>query len=158
VNPHSGAPAVVSSLDLDAVAQALARHSCNVTDAAADLSVAPSALRRLMWANPALQDAAFEQVEARFDKAEANIAEALHSADSRRRDAANFFVIRNSARARKRGWITTSTSAAEVSISVSESGRVLSAFAGKRRRTAWGTPTKLNACARPRLVEREAEV
>jgi hypothetical protein len=98
VSPHPGVPATVASLDLDAVAQARARHSCNVTNAAADLGVPPSALRRLMWANPELQDAAFEQVEARLDKAEANIAEALHSEDSRRRDAASFFVIRNSAR------------------------------------------------------------
>jgi hypothetical protein len=117
VSPHPGVPATVASLDLYVVAQALARHSCNVTDAAADLGVPPSALRRLMWANPGLQDAAFEQVEARLDKAEANIAEALHSEDPRRRDAASFFVIRNSVRARKRGWITTSTSAAELSIS-----------------------------------------
>jgi hypothetical protein len=126
VSPHPGVPATVASLDPDVVAQALARHSCNVTDAAADLGVPPSALRRLMWANPGLQDAAFEQVEARLDKAEANIAEALHSGDSRRKDAASFFVLRNTARARKRGWITTSTSAAEVSVSMSDNGpRVL---------------------------------
>jgi hypothetical protein len=115
-----------ADLDHDVVAQTLARHSCNVSDAAAELGVRPSDLRRLMWGDPGLQDAAFEQVEARLDKAEANIFEALHSEDSRRRDAASFFVIRNSARARKRGWITASTSAAEVSVSMSENGpRVL---------------------------------
>jgi hypothetical protein len=122
VSPHPGIPATVANLDHDVVAEALSRHSCNVTDAAADLGVPASALRRLMWANPGLQDAAFEQVEAWLDKAEANIAEALHSEDSRRRDAASFFVIRNSARARKRGWITTSASAAEVSVSMSDNG------------------------------------
>jgi hypothetical protein len=126
VSPRPGVPTTVADLDHNEVADALARHSCNVTEAAAELGVRPSDLRRLIWANPGLQDAAFEQVETRLDKAEANIAEALHSADSRRRDAASFFVIRNSARARKRGWITTATSAAEVSVSMSENGpRVL---------------------------------
>jgi hypothetical protein len=115
-------PDTVANLDHNVVAVVLARHSCNVSDAAAELGVPPSDLRRLIWANPGLQDAAFEQVEARLDKAEANIFEALHSADSRRRDAASFFVIRNSARARKRGWITTSTSVAELSISTGASG------------------------------------
>jgi hypothetical protein len=109
--------ATVANLDLNAVAEVLSRHSCSVSDAAADLGVPASDLRRLMWANPQLQDAAFEQVEARLDKAEANIHEALHSEDSRRRDAASFFVIRNTHRARRRGWVTSSTTAAELSIS-----------------------------------------
>ena len=34
----------------------------------------------------------------------------------RRRDAASFFVLRNSARARRRGWITSASAGAEVSI------------------------------------------
>jgi hypothetical protein len=113
-------PATVSNLDLGKVIEVLARHSCNVSDAAADLGVPASDLRRLMWANPQMQDAAFESVEARLDKAEKNIVEALSSEDSRRRDAASFFVLRNTARARKRGWITTSTSAAEVSVSMTD--------------------------------------
>jgi hypothetical protein len=123
---HPGVPATVASLDLNLVGQVLARHSCNVSDAAAELGVQPSELRRLMWANPGLQDAAFERVEARLDKAEANIFEALHSEDSRRRDAASFFVIRNSSRARRRGWITAASSAAEVSVGICDNGpRVL---------------------------------
>ena len=64
-----------------------------MSDAAADLAVPASDLRRLLWANPKLQDAAFETVEARIDKAEKNIAEALTSEDWRRRDAASFFVV-----------------------------------------------------------------
>jgi hypothetical protein len=115
-------PAIVANLDLNLVAEVLARHSFNVSDAAADLGVPASDLRRLMWANPGLQDAAFEQVEARLDKAEANIFEALHSDDSRRRDAASFFVLRISHRARRRGWITTSTSVAELSVSTGAAG------------------------------------
>jgi hypothetical protein len=100
-------PATVADLDLAQVADVLARHAGNVTDAAADLGVPASDLRRLLWDNPKLQDQAFEVVEARLDTAEANIHEALHSDDSRRRDAASFFVVRNSARAKRRGWITS---------------------------------------------------
>jgi hypothetical protein len=55
-------------------------------------------------------------VEARLDTAEKNIAEALHSGDSRRRDAASFFVIRNSARAKRRGWITSSSTAVDLNL------------------------------------------
>ena|SRR5271166_2611844 len=42
------------------VIEVLSRHACNVTDAAADLGMPASDLRRLMWANPKLQDEAFE--------------------------------------------------------------------------------------------------
>jgi hypothetical protein len=59
---------------------------------------------------------AVELEERRLDLAEKNIYEALRSDDSRRRDAASMFTIRNSHRARKRGWITSSTSAAELSV------------------------------------------
>ena len=52
--------------------------------------------------------------ERRLDLAEKNIYEALRSDDPRRRDAASMFTIRNSHRARRRGWITASTSAAEL--------------------------------------------
>ncbi len=58
-----------------------------------------SDLRRLLWSKPQVQDAAFEDVEGRrIDKAEKNIAEALNSEDSRRRDAASFFVVRKKPR------------------------------------------------------------
>jgi hypothetical protein len=112
----AGKPATAADLDPSIVAAALARHGCNVTDAAHDLGVPASDLRRLLWSNPQLQDQALETVEARLDTAERNIAEALSSDDSRRRDAASFFVVRNTARARRRGWITTSTSVAELNL------------------------------------------
>jgi hypothetical protein len=48
--------------------------------------------------------------ERRIDLAEKNIYEALTSDDSRLRDAASMFTIRNS----HGGWITSSTSAAEL--------------------------------------------
>jgi hypothetical protein len=109
-------PATVADLDHTAVVDALARHGCNVTDAAQDLGVPASDLRRMMWANSSLQDQAFETVEARLDKAEKNIAEALDSDDSRRRDAASFFVLRNTARAKRRGWIVSASGGVDVTI------------------------------------------
>jgi hypothetical protein len=109
-------PATVADLDLPLVAEAFARHAGNVTDAAAELRVPPSDLRRLLWANSSLQDQAFETVEARLDTAEKNIHEALASDDSRRRDAASLFVVRNSARAKRRGWITTASASVDVNV------------------------------------------
>ena len=79
-----------------------------------------------MWAKPALQEAAFEVVEARIDKAEKNIAEALDSEDSRRRDAASFFVVRNSVRAKRRGWLTSAAAGVEVSVGPSAQRIVIS--------------------------------
>jgi hypothetical protein len=116
MSPHPGVPATVANLDLAVVVEVLARHACNVTDAAQDLGVPPSDLRRLMWSNPKLQDEAFEVVEARLDTAEKNIAEALKSEDSRRRDAASFFVLRNTARAKRRGWITSSVASIDMTV------------------------------------------
>jgi hypothetical protein len=78
-----------------------------------------------LWANPKLTDAAVEMEERRLDLAEKNIYEALTSDDSRRRDAASMFTIRNSHRARRRGWITTSTSVAELSVTASAPARTL---------------------------------
>ena len=109
-------PDTVKHLDPDVVVEVLCRHGVNVFEAASELGVASSDLRRLLWARPQLADAAVEIEERRLDKAEANIFEALHSEDSRRRDAASMFTIRNSHRARRRGWITTSTSVAELSV------------------------------------------
>jgi hypothetical protein len=95
----------------------MSRHAINVSEAASELGVGRADLRRLLWANPKLTDAAVEIEERRLDLAEKNIYEALRSDDPRRRDAASMFTIRNSHRARRRGWITTATSAAELSIS-----------------------------------------
>jgi hypothetical protein len=115
-------PDSVKDLDADVVVDVLNRHGVNVTEAAGELGVASADLRRLLWANPKLTDAAVEIEERRLDLAEKNIYEALRSDDPRRRDAASMFTIRNSHRARKRGWITTSTSAAELSVSTSATG------------------------------------
>ena len=109
-------PDSVKHLDADILVEVLSRHGVNVSEAAVELGVASADLRRLLWARPALTDAAVETEERRLDLAEKNIYEALTSDDSRRRDAASMFTIRNSHRARRRGWITTSTSAAELSV------------------------------------------
>jgi hypothetical protein len=115
-------PDRVQHLDQDIVVEVLSRHGVNVSEAAHELGVASADLRRLLWAKPQLTDAAAEIEEERLDLAERNIFEALRSDDPRRRDAASMFTIRNSHRARKRGWITTSTSVAELSISTSATG------------------------------------
>jgi hypothetical protein len=116
-------PESVKHLDPDVVVEVLSRHAINVSEAADELGVASADLRRLLWARPQLVDAAAEIEERRLDLAEKNIYEALRSDDPRRRDAASMFTIRNSHRARKRGWITTSTSAAELSVTASAPAR-----------------------------------
>jgi hypothetical protein len=121
-----GKPAVpdsVNQLDADVVVEVLSRHGVNVSEAADELGVASADLRRLLWAKPQLTDAAAEIEERRLDLAEKNIYEALRSDDPRRRDAASMFTIRNSHRARRRGWITTSTSAAELSVTANAPAR-----------------------------------
>jgi hypothetical protein len=111
-------PDSVKHLDAVVIVEALSRHGVNVSEAAVELGVASADLRRLLWARPQLVDAAAEIEEQRLDLAEKNIYEALRSDDPRRRDAASMFTIRNSHRARKRGWITSSSSAAELSVNV----------------------------------------
>ena len=118
-------PDTVTHLDPDVVVEVLSRHGVNVSEAADELGVGSADLRRLLWARPHLADMAVELEERRLDLAEKNIYEALRSDDSRRRDAASMFTIRNSHRARKRGWITTSTSVAELSVSTSAPARTL---------------------------------
>jgi hypothetical protein len=118
-------PDSVKHLDADVVVEVLGRHAINVSDAADELGVASADLRRLLWARPQLADAAVEVEERRLDLAERNIYEALRSDDPRRRDAASMFTIRNSHRARTHGWITTSTSAAELSVTANQPARSL---------------------------------
>jgi hypothetical protein len=109
-------PDNVGHLDPEVVVEVLSRHGVNVTEAAAELGVGSADLRRLLWARPQLADAAVEIEERRLDLAEKNIYEALRSDDSRRRDAASMFTIRNSHRARRRGWITSSAASVDVNI------------------------------------------
>ena len=92
---------------------------------------------------------AAEMEERRLDLAERNIYEALKSDDSRRRDAASFFVVRNSHRARKRGWITTSTSAAQLRVRAN-AGRVEYVF-------RWRTPEDDKKDAEQAEIERQRD-
>ena len=123
--PVPKVPDTVAHLEPDVVVEVLSRHGVNVSDVAGELCVASADLRRLLWANPKLTDAAVEIEERRLDLAERNIYKALTSDDPRRRDAASMFTIRNSHRARRRGWITTSTSAAELSVTADAPARTL---------------------------------
>jgi hypothetical protein len=127
-NDFHGKPVVpdsVKHLDGDVVVEVLSRHVVNISEAADELGVASADLRRLLWARPHLMDAAAEIEERRLNLAEKNIFEALKSDDPRRRDVASMFTIRNSHRARRRGWITTSTSAAELSVTANAPVRTL---------------------------------
>src|SRR5271166_1154526 len=108
------APDSVKHLDPDVVVEVLSRHAINVSDAAAELGVASADLRCLLYARPHLTDAAVELEERRLDLAEKNILEGLTSEDPRTRLAASMFVVRNSVKARKRGWITSSSSTVDL--------------------------------------------
>ena len=48
---------------------------------------------------------------------------ALHPDDSRRRDAASFFVVRNTARAKRRGWITSASASVDVNVQANKTVR-----------------------------------
>ena len=76
--------------------------ACNVTDAAADLDVPPSDLRRLMWANPKLQERRLRSSSRGSTRLRRTLAEALHSDDPRMRVAASFFVVKTAIRANRR--------------------------------------------------------
>ena len=73
-------------------------------------------LRKLVLVDQRLADAALEAVELRLDDAEANLREALHCDDPRRRDAVSMFMLRNTQRASKRGYaVAASAASLEVS-------------------------------------------
>ena len=106
----SSIPESVRHLDVDVVREALFRNSANVTDTARELGVYVSDLRKLCFAFPRLMDVAFEHEEARLDLAEKRIDEALRSDDSRRHDSAAQFVLKNTGRAKRRGFLTATGS------------------------------------------------
>ena len=103
-------------LDLAVVAETLVKHNANVRAAAIELRVPVSDLRKLALANQTLLDAAYEAEEVRLDRAEAVVDEALQSDDSRRKDAAAFFVLRNMTKSKRRGWIPSSSASVDVNI------------------------------------------
>ena len=68
-------------------------------------------LRKLVLVDQRLADAALEAIELRLDDAEANLCEALHCDDPRRRDAVSMFMLRNTQRAAKRGYAVAAPAA-----------------------------------------------
>ena len=104
-------PESVAHLDVEIVAAALIRHDANIRNAARALDVPSGDLRKLVLVDQRLADAALEAVELRLDDAEANLCEALHSEDPRRRDAVSMFLLRNTQRASKRGYAVAASAA-----------------------------------------------
>ena len=109
-------PASLSHLDLGDIQAALIDTRANVYAAASALGVPTADLRRLTRAHPQLIDTAIEAVEQRLDLAERNLDETLHSDDSRRRDAASYFIIKNTVRSKQRGWIPSSAASVDVAL------------------------------------------
>ena len=109
--PAKRIPESVAHLDVEIVAAALIRHDANVRNAARALGVPSGDLRKLVLVDQRLADAALEAVELRLDDAEANLCEALHCGDPRRRDAVSMFMLRNTQRASKRGYAVAASAA-----------------------------------------------
>ena len=118
--PARRIPKSVAHLDIEIVAAALIRHDANVRNAARALGVPSGDLRKLVLVDQRLADAALEAVESRLDDAEANLCEALHCGDPRRRDAISMFMLRNTQRASKRGYAVAASAA---SLEVGQRGR-----------------------------------
>jgi hypothetical protein len=109
--PARRIPESVAHLDIEIVSAALIRHDANVRNAARALGVPSGDLRKLVLVDQRLADAALEAVELRLDDAEANLSEALHCDDPRRRDAVSMFMLRNTQRASKRGYAVAASAA-----------------------------------------------
>ena len=97
-------PASCRSLDLAKAAKELIRTQGNVSAAAKALGVPIHDLRLLTRAEPRLIEAAFEAEEQALDKAEAEIRNALNSADKARALAAAAALLRISPAAKRRDW------------------------------------------------------
>jgi len=115
--PARRIPESVAHLDVEIVTAALIRNDANVRNAARELDVPSGDLRKLVLLDQRLADAALEAVELRLDDAEANLCEALHCGDPRRRDAVSMFMLRNTQRAAKRGYaVAASATTLEVNV------------------------------------------
>src|SRR6516225_5381082 len=115
--PPRRIPESVAQLDVEIIAAALIRNDANIRNTARALGVPPGDLRKLVLLDQRLADAALEAVELRLDDAEANLYEALHCDDPRRRDVVSMFLLRNTQRASKRGYaIAASAASLEVSL------------------------------------------
>ena len=130
--PAKRIPESVAHLDIEIVAAALIRHDANIRNAARALGVPSGDLRKLVLVDQRLADAALEAVELRLDDAEANLSEALHCGDPRRRDAVSMFMLRNMQRASKRGYaVAASAASLEMNIDTPPTQYIV----------VWGRPT-----------------
>jgi hypothetical protein len=109
--PARRIPESVAHLDVEIIAAALIRHNANIRNTARSLDVPSGDLRKLVLIDQRLADAALEAVELRLDECEANLCEALHCDDPRRRDGVSMFLLRNTQRASKRGYAVSASAA-----------------------------------------------
>ena len=87
------------------------RNLCRWHRRARALGVPSGDLRKLVLVDQRLSDAVLEAVELRLDDCEANLHQAWHSDDPRRRDAVSMFMLRNTQRASKRGYAVAASAA-----------------------------------------------
>ena len=73
--------------------------------------------------------------------------ELLATDDSRRRDAASMFTLRNSAKARRRGWITTTSASVDMNIGANAPPQ--------RIIISWGSPDDVDDPDDGKLIEHE---
>ena len=81
-------------IDLDQAARALREAKGSVGKAARALEVPSAELRKFVWANPKLREAALEAAERDLDKAEAIILAGLDSSDKLKRLEAAVQVLK----------------------------------------------------------------
>jgi hypothetical protein len=86
------------------VERALVDARGSITATARALSVPSVDLRKLVWANPSLADAVYEQIEQMIDEAGRVLREALRSKDATLRRQAAAFLLSHSYAGRRRGW------------------------------------------------------
>jgi hypothetical protein len=91
------------------IERALVESRGNVTAAARSLSVPSADLRKLVWANPSLADAVYEQIEQMIDEAGRVLREALRGKDATLRRQAAAFLLSHSDAGRHRGWRRSGT-------------------------------------------------
>jgi hypothetical protein len=114
--PAKRVPESVAHLDVEIVAAALIHNDANIRNTARALGVPSGDLRKLVLIDQRLAEPAIEAVELRLDEAEANLCEALHCGDPRRRDAVSMFMLRNTQRASKRGYAVAASASLEVGL------------------------------------------
>ena len=132
--PAKRIPESVAHLDVEIVAAALIRHDANVRNAARALGVPSGDLRKLVLVDQRLADAALEAVELKLDDCEANLSEALHCGDPRRRDSVSMFMLRNAHRAAKRGYaVAASAASVEANVGHAPPQTIVVRWAGDAR-------------------------